>query len=176
MNKNIFTTKFITISLLILFAALCRIVTNNLHIWNFTPLVAVCLFSAARLKDWRTAFVVPMAAMLISDLALGLSPAYYIYLIMILITLIGFSLNENSTGVKMVFTAGISSVLFFLISNLVVWMQSPELAKNGIGLMDCYTMALPFYKNQIAGDLFYMLFLFGTFELLKTKAPKLVQG
>jgi hypothetical protein len=34
------------------------------------------------------------------------------------------------------------------------------------GLMECYLLAIPFFRNTILGDLFYTGVFFGSYELL----------
>jgi len=46
-----------------------------------------------------------------------------------------------------------ASFLFFLISNLGVWWF--WYARTFSGLITCYTLALPFYRNTLLGDLFF---------------------
>ena len=40
--------------------------------WNFSPLTAVCLMSGACLADRRLSFVLPLSAMLLSNIGIGL--------------------------------------------------------------------------------------------------------
>jgi len=63
MNK-----RLITLSAIIGLAALSRLLP---HPPNVTPIAAMALFAGAHLRNWRIAFLLPMAAMFLSDLALG---------------------------------------------------------------------------------------------------------
>jgi len=47
----------------------------------------------------------------------------------------------------------LASFLFFFISNLGVWWFWYERTLSG--LMTCYVLALPFYRNTLLGDLFF---------------------
>jgi len=47
------------------------------------------------------------------------------------------------------------STLFFIITNLGVWMNSSMYEKNIHGLLKAYGMGLPFFRNTLIGDLFY---------------------
>jgi hypothetical protein len=38
-------------------------------------------------------------------------------------------------------------------------------------LVECYIAALPFFRNALAGDLFYAAVLFGSYELAVKYAP-----
>ena len=61
--------RFAIIAGLILAAAASRLLP---HPPNFTPIGAVALFGGACLADKRLAFLVPLAAMFLSDLVIGL--------------------------------------------------------------------------------------------------------
>ncbi|MBI5326062.1 MAG: hypothetical protein HZB41_12450 [Ignavibacteriae bacterium] len=41
-----------------------------------------------------------------------------------------------------------------------------------VGLINCYTMAIPFFRNSIIGDLTYCTVMFGGFVLLEKYVPK----
>jgi hypothetical protein len=34
------------------------------------------------------------------------------------------------------------------------------------GLIECYTMAIPFFRNTLAGDVVYVALMFGVYELI----------
>ena len=57
-----------TLIVLILLAALSRLIP---HPPNFAPIAGVALFGAANFRSKWLAFLVPLAAMLVSDFALG---------------------------------------------------------------------------------------------------------
>lgn len=60
-----------------------------------------------------------------------------------------------------------SSVMFYIVTNLAVWAFESRYPRNRIGLMTCYTTAIPFFRNSVAGDLFFAVILFGGFVLLE---------
>ena len=57
-----------------------------------------------------------------------------------------------------------ASVIFFVLSNLGVWLSEQGYPLTMGGLVACYTMALPFFQNTLIGDLFYALVLFLIYE------------
>jgi hypothetical protein len=68
----------------------------------------------------------------------------------------------------------ISSLVFFLVTNLPFWFGTRY--PNSIsGTIESYTLALPFFTNQLAGDLFYNTLLFGVFALIKMRFPVLAK-
>jgi hypothetical protein len=69
-----------------------------------------------------------------------------------------------------------SSLSFFLISNFGVWAGGRLYPNTLAGLAACFTAAIPFYQNQVAGDAFYTLALFGGYALLKRSFHPLHQA
>ena len=53
------------------------------------------------------------------------------------------------------------SLIFFATTNLAVWAFSGMYSLDMAGLIQCYTLALPFLKYTVAGDLFWAAVLFG---------------
>ena len=47
----------------------------------------------------------------------------------------------------------LSSVIFFIVSNFGVWILGYP--KTWEGFIKCYTVAIPFFRNSLAGDLVY---------------------
>lgn len=73
-----------------------------------------------------------------------------------------------------------SSVLFFLISNFVVWLTASETMppanqypKTLAGLLECYLLALPFFGGTFLGNLYYTGLLFGGFGIAQVLMPGL---
>lgn len=174
MKQAFFNSRFLLLCTMILAAALSRLLTNQLHLWNFTPIAAIALFGAAHFADKRIAFLIPVVAMLITDAIIGFHPGIWdVYLALILITFIGFSLRNNVRVVPVVAVSLISSLLFFSITNFAVWMGSGLYPLTWQGLSACFAAGIPFFGNTIAGDLFYCGVLFGGYELIRKYYPSL---
>jgi hypothetical protein len=62
-------TRSTVLTAMVVAAAAIRLMP---HPPNFTPIAAMALFGGAQFADKRAALLVPLAAMLLSDLALGL--------------------------------------------------------------------------------------------------------
>ena len=58
------------------------------------------------------------------------------------------------------------ALLFFLISNLGVWLMGGY-EKSIPGLITCYMMAIPFFQNTLSGSVFYSAVMYGGYEGLK---------
>lgn len=171
--KNLFSPRFITLALLILIAAVSRLIP---HAPNFTPLAAIALFGGANFNSRWAAFLVPLSALFLSDLLIGLhSNMPAVYISFILIALIGMFIR-NQQNIGSVATGVISSsMIFFIITNFSVWVGNAFYPQNFAGLMDCYIAAIPFYKNSLIGDLFYSTILFSGFYFARIKYPALAR-
>ena len=153
---------------LIFFAIASRLVP---HPPNFTPIGAIGLFAGAYLTIKRF-WLAPIVALLISDYLIGIYhplSMLTVYLSFVISALIGrqFLLNKVSS-LRVGGFAFISAVQFFLITNLGVWLTGMMYPMNLTGLIECYLMAIPFFGNTLAGDLFYSLMLFGCYSLFNS--------
>jgi len=163
------TTRFFVIVSIILAAAASRLIP---HPPNFAPITAIALFSGAYLSNRRLAMLVPISALLISDLALGFYRGMWIvYATFSLIVCIGFFLrNRNNVAAIASATLG-SSIMFFAITNLGVWGFGSLYPKTTEGLIACFVAALPFFQNTLLGDAFYVAVLFGGLRIAEWKWP-----
>ncbi len=171
MNWKSISPKILVIAGLILFAALMRLVP---HYPNFTPVAAIALFGGAHLGRRWLAFMIPITALLVSDLFLGFHHMMIpVYVGFALIVLLG-SLMHNKVRVPYVLGGSVAgSLVFFLVTNFAVWAMTPYYPGNFQGLVTSYTMAIPFFHTSLLGDLFYNTMLFGSFYLVKQWYPAL---
>lgn len=145
------------------------------HPWNVTPVAAMALFAGAHFDDKRLSFLVPLLAVFLSDLFIaGFYPGWWmVYVAHISVVMVGFSLRQNRSVGRVALGTLAGSVSFFLISNLSYFLVSPLYAKSFAGLMQCYTAAIPFFRNTMVGDLFFAALLFGSFHLAERRFPVL---
>ena len=164
-------TRFFTITGLILLAAASRLLP---HPPNFAPITAIALFGGAYFTRKWAAFVVPFVIMFLTDLILGFhTDMLAVYVGFALIVGIGFMLrNRISIGGIIGASLG-GSVLFFLITNLSVWLTGTMYPQTVSGLLACYAAGIPFFHYSVISTLVYSSVLFGAFELAKSKFPKL---
>lgn len=141
---------------------------------NVSPIAAMALFAGAQFADRRMAFMVPLAAMLISDLVLGLHATLpFVYAAFALTVLMGLLLRGRSSPLAVLGTATAASLLFFLLSNLGVWLTMDMYPPTAEGLAQAYAAGLPFYRNTLAGDLLFTGLLFGGFAVAQRHWPVL---
>lgn len=151
---------------MILAAAFSRLLPHPL---NFTPIAAMALAGGVYL-DKKLAFVLPIAALLISDWFIGYFPIlFFTYGSFLMIGLIGLWLKSHKKALPILGATLFSSILFFVVTNFGVWIVGPEMYPRTLaGLSECYVAAIPFFRNTVLGDLLYTGVLFGLFELLSS--------
>lgn len=162
---------------LIAVAALSRLIP---HAPNFTAVGAIALFSGAKLtSDWK-AFLIPVAALWLSDLLINniIYAQYYdsfmfftggfIYMAsaLVLAVAVGRLLLQTPSFIRIAGASLLSSVLFFLISNFGVWISvSSGYPASVTGLLMCYEAAIPFFRNELVATLLYSGVFFGAYYL-----------
>ncbi|MCY7350912.1 MAG: hypothetical protein LH606_09615 [Cytophagaceae bacterium] len=179
-SKN--SPRFGVLITLILLAAFSRLIP---HAPNFTAVGAMALFGGAYFSRKSWALAVPLLALWLSDIVLNnvMYRQYYptftlqvnpwTYGTFAVIVVLGAVLLKRVKPLNVVFTSVLASTLFFLMSNFSVWLGSGAFPQTPGGLMACYTVALPFFGNTLAGDLFWCGVLFGVFEFAKRRFPEL---
>ena len=186
MNRPAPTTAFapgpLVLAGLIIAAALTRLLP---HPPNFSPVEAIALFGGAYFAAKQWAFLVPLLAMLFSDLALGaLHGADYasylggvsfwsVYACVALSVALGFGLRGKVTGEHVLGYALAGSVLFFAVTNFTAWLSNPIYPRTAAGLAAAYVAGIPFFRWTVFGTLAYGALLFGGFALLRRQLPAL---
>jgi hypothetical protein len=165
--------KFWILTLMIFAAAFVRLLP---HPPNFAPTAAMALFGGAYFSKKWAAFLVPLAAMFVTDLILGFHETIWaVYLSFALIVVIGMTMLKTKKISSIFFASVISSVSFFIITNFGIWLSTNYYPKTGTGLAACYTAAIPFFHQTLLSDLFFVGVLFGAYHLIKQKLPQLAE-
>ncbi len=177
------TPRFLVLTSLVLMAALCRLVDHGYQ--NVAPVAAMALFGGACFASRRAAFLVPLSAMLVSDVLLNVGRysgwqrekwllMVSTYLAFALIVGIGFLLRGRHRRVLDILGASLAgSLAFFAITNLGFFLIYQTHEQSLIGLMQCYRDGIPFLRNTIAGDLLFNGVLFGAFALAESRVDSL---
>ena len=137
------------------------------HPDNFAPIGALALFAGAYL-DRRIFWLVPLAAMLIGDLANGLyhlTVLAFVYLGFLASTWLGRQImyqRVNPIRVSIGVCAG--AISFWMISNLGAYLAFRPLTIDA--LIACYIDAVPYLLRSLTGDAVYAAVLFGGYTLL----------
>lgn len=157
--------KIWPIALIVFIGVVCRFFP---HPANFTPVAALAIFGGLYMPK-RYAIFIPLAIMAVSDFFIG----FYswpimasVYLSFALAGLLGIFLRNHKSALKVLGGAVFGSALFFLITNAAVCFFGAMYAHSWAGLMQSYIAAVPFFRNSLAGDIFYVIVLVGGYEML----------
>jgi hypothetical protein len=153
------------------------------HIPNFTPLGAFALFVGVFVakKHWW-GLLLPLFAMFLSDLFIGFYDwklMAVVYGSFLIYTGLGMLVSKRK-NIATVFLGSMGgAVVFYLTTNFAVWLFSSWYPHTVSGLLLSYTLALPFFKYTLLGDLFFTSVLFGVYafatHLLHQRQLKLSQ-
>jgi hypothetical protein len=133
---------------------------------NVTAVGALALFAGSRMR-LTFAWMPAIAVMAVSDWFLktwlGYSPNWPTYACFVLDAVLGYWLIRRVTVARVGSAALLSAVQFFLITNFFIWLNAPEarFPKTTAGLLDCYFVALPFFRYTLLGNLGFAAVAFG---------------
>ncbi len=152
------------------------------HPWMFTPVMAALLFFGAR--GSRRFLWVPLAALMASDVVLTKVVYAYPFVWDHFVTWawyaavlwLGTRLGNGAKPLPLMGAALAGSVSFFVVSNFAVWAAYNMYPKTWAGLITCYTLALPFFRHAIEGDLLFTAVMFATPVVLSAIADALGRG
>jgi len=172
--------RFVVITAIVMVLAISRLLP---HPFNFSPIAALALFGGARYSNRFAAYLIPLAAVWVSDLFLNFAfygrfvPFYdgalVTYAAFAMIVLLGSLSLRRFSAKNLLFTSLSASVLFFMVSNFGVWAFSGLYPLTSAGITACYAAAVPFFRNTLAGDLVYSFAVFYAFELARLRFPSL---
>jgi len=174
-NKKIIL-PFVVITIIIAALAMSRLLPHPL---NFSPVAALALFGGARFSNRFAAYLIPLAAVWISDIFLNFAffgrfvPFYegalFTYIAFALIVLLGSAALRKLSVKGLLLTSLSASLIFFVISNFGVWVSGTLYPLNVTGLVACYSAAIPFFRNTLAGDLIYSFAVFYGFAFAQSR-------
>ena len=165
-----------------LFVVLAIAVRFMPHPWMFTPLTASLLYFGAR--GPRRFLWTPIVMLAASDVVLTKYFWHYrftwdqlvIWAWYAAVLMLGTKLRENKKPLWIMASALGSSVAFYLVSNFAVWAAYNMYPKTLAGLMTCYTLAIPFFRPSLLGDLLFTAGLFAVPALFGALAEKSASG
>ena len=157
---------------LILILALARLIP---HPPNFTPVVAVAIMSGYFFRNIYLTFATLFVAMVLADIFIGFyDHMLFVYLSLFLIAFLFYKISEK-LNFKNLFIYGFAgSIIFFIVSNFGVWaIGSPGVydvayEKSLTGLIECYVLAIPFFKNTMLSTLIFSYLAFFVYKNFKS--------
>jgi hypothetical protein len=156
--------KLLLPTLIIIIGVLFRLIP---HVPNIAPITALALFGGMYL-DKKYALIIPLIIMVISDFFLGFhDTVLFVYVSFFISGLLGLWARKQKTAGRILLITLLASTIFFIITNFGVWLVGHLYPRNLKGLIECFIMALPFFRNTIFGDLLYTTAFILIFEFLE---------
>ena len=148
---------------------ICFLVASRVipHPPNFTPVLAVAVFAPYFARDIYIAIALPLVAMVLADLIIGLhSSMLWVYGAVAASVILSYGLRK--TGTQLIRLGGLafaSSALFFVVTNFGVWLGSGFYPQTADGLVACYIAALPFFGNTLASTVIFAGLFYGVMRM-----------
>ena len=138
------------------------------HPANFTPMAALALFGGYYFKK-EGKIILPLLALFISDCFLGfydLKLMLVVYFCFFLNVILGSYLGNKKILGKAAILSVVGSIIFFVATNFAVWAFGNWYPHTASGLVACFYLAIPFFRNTLLGDLFFTFSLFSAYQLI----------
>jgi hypothetical protein len=150
------------------------------HPPNFTPVGAMALFGGACFTRKSAAFGVPLAALMLSDLALAVTTYSFqslfampvVYLTFALIVGMGMLLRGRQRLLPIAAAAVGAALLHFLITNFPA-LPGHNASLTWQGVTASYLAGVPFLQNMLYANLVFCALLFGGFAWAQRRFPAL---
>jgi hypothetical protein len=146
------------------------------HAPNVSPMLALALFTPAFLGQNRLALIYPLAVQLLGDCALVAITGetqyifhdtfFSVYGTFLAIALAGWFFARNVSPVRTLGFAAVSSLVFFLVTNFFSWLTLDMYAKTPAGLLEAYTLGVPFHKWAFAADIGFAFAFFAMHRVI----------
>lgn len=157
------------------------------YFWNFSPLIPLAIVAGATLtRKW--AILLTVLTWLAGDLGIWAITGHFewafypmqpfIYLMILMVVLIGeIGTRWGGQGAYLfqssrnLLSGVVGATLFFLLTNFLIWAFGSEAIYPYTlgGLIECYTLAIPFYRNSLIGVAIYVPVLTGLMSLSVTE-------
>ena len=152
-NLGIIIKKEIFPISLVLILVLARLIP---HPPNFTPIIAAAIMSSYFFKDLKLSLVILATSMFLGDIFIGFyQNMFFVYLSLALIIFTFFKISKKINLANLFVYGFCGSFIFYLISNFGVWILGDLYVKNLSGLIECYFLAIPFFKNTLFSTIIF---------------------
>ena len=150
LRKEIFPISLI---LILVFARLIP------HPPNFTPIIAVAILSSCFFRNVYLSIAILLVSMLLADVVIGFyKDMLFVYISLLLIPIIFFKISSKINYKNLFIFGFVGALIFYLISNFGVWLVGNLYSKDIDGLVECYYLAIPFFRNTLFSTIFYSYF------------------
>ena len=139
------------------------------HLSNFTPVLAIAFFGGVYLSQ-RWSLVLPILLMMVTDLIIGTySGMMFNWIAIGLCAVFGWQLQKNKGVKNVLMFSFLSALVYFTVSNFGVWLVGGLYSLDAKGFVNCYVMALPFFRNTLISTVVYSVILVLGYEYASVK-------
>ncbi len=148
-------------------------------LWNVSPVLPLCLYGAAFLRNRAVAALLPIGAWIFAglvqatwhrDWAAGFPPIIpWVYVGFAAAAAWGLYLRSGRSAARIVGVGLGAGVTFFLTSNFGVWLGG-SYGYSPAGLMECYVAALPFFRGTLISLVLFLPALFAPLAVWRPAA------
>ncbi len=137
------------------------------HLLSFTPVGAALLYFGARGPKklvWLplTMFAATDVYLTVFHYQYAFTPDHYVTWVWYAgILLLGALLRRNAGALQVLGASLATAISFFVVSNFAVWAVWPDYPKTFAGLVECYTLGLPFFRREVVSDVLFSAVFFG---------------
>lgn len=167
--------KFMSANKEILFLLLIVSISAVLpHPANVTPIGALGLFAGTHIRK-QGFLLLPVAAAMFADLTtIGVYSVlimFFVYTGHLVSALCGrYLVRDRTLSSRLPIAVVTASVGFYLVSNIGSWwVYQPH---TWAGIVECYTLGLPYLARTLLGNILYSSLFFGVFALLQQAMPR----
>ena len=168
--------KFLSANKDILFLLLIVVISAVLpHPANVTPIGALGLFAGTYIRK-QGFLLLPMVAAIFADLTtVGVYSVlimFFVYSGHLVSALCGrYLVRDRALVARLPIAVVATSIGFYLVSNLGNWwVYQPH---NWAGIVECYTLGLPYLARTLFGNVLYSSLFFGVFKLMQQALSKI---
>ena len=99
--------------------------------------------------------------MLLSDFIIGFyKNMFFVYVPLFLITYLFYKITKKINIKNLFLFSFLGAFIFYLVSNFGVWFTGSLYEKNLNGLIECYLLAIPYFKNTVFSTIFFSYLAF----------------
>jgi hypothetical protein len=136
----------------------------------------MAIFGGVMISNKKMSYLIPLAALFISDLFLGFHTTMSaVYISFAAIVLISSSMIKTPKILNVAAVSIISAVLFFAVTNFGSWLTWNMYPKTLTGLLMSYEAAIPFFRNTLISSLLFSGVFFGAYKLIENYKPVWVE-
>tara|TARA_B100001996_G_scaffold379988_1_gene366643 strand:+ start:2217 stop:2729 length:513 start_codon:yes stop_codon:yes gene_type:complete len=150
--------KLITPFLIFLLLILSRYMSE---IPNFTPTLALILFSNYFISNKYTAIFTVLISQFVADMYIGMySYIFFVYLSYVIIILVGEFYLKELRFKSVIISSFLAASIFFIISNFGFWFSESLYGNDLNGLIACYVAAIPFFDDTLISSSLYSVTIY----------------